>query len=311
MRRGDANAFSRVVAAALALGLGAEAEAVDGVLEINQTCAVNTGCFAGDTAGFPVTITAAGGYRLTGNLTVPNENTTAITVNPPAPAIDGIDVILDLNGFSVVGPTECSGVPVDSCTPLGSGEGIISGISVAIHDGFIRGMGSHGVRVGAGSLVENVQAVFNGGEGIHVAGNSIVRNSRARSNGDIGIYAGTGSNVLDNALMENRGTGIQCEFSGCTITGNSLYTNGGTGIDAGGTSTVVRNTLQNNAGDGITCGAQACLVSGNTVVGSGGVGLVLGTSTGYVNNVLFANGGTVSGGVQLGANLCNFTTTCP
>jgi hypothetical protein len=25
--------------------------AVDGVLEINQTCAVQTGCFAGDTAG--------------------------------------------------------------------------------------------------------------------------------------------------------------------------------------------------------------------------------------------------------------------
>jgi hypothetical protein len=34
--------------------------AVDGVLEINQTCAVQTGCFSGDTAGFPVTISASG-----------------------------------------------------------------------------------------------------------------------------------------------------------------------------------------------------------------------------------------------------------
>jgi len=30
--------------------------AVDGVLEINQTCATHTGCFAGDTPGFPVGI---------------------------------------------------------------------------------------------------------------------------------------------------------------------------------------------------------------------------------------------------------------
>jgi len=27
-----------------------------GVLEINQSCAVNTGCFTGDSAGFPVEI---------------------------------------------------------------------------------------------------------------------------------------------------------------------------------------------------------------------------------------------------------------
>lgn len=36
------------------------ASASDGVLEINQTCAIQTGCFAGDTAGLPVTISASG-----------------------------------------------------------------------------------------------------------------------------------------------------------------------------------------------------------------------------------------------------------
>ena len=36
----------------------------EGVLEINQVCAVNTGCFVGDSAGFPVTIMdSAMGYR--------------------------------------------------------------------------------------------------------------------------------------------------------------------------------------------------------------------------------------------------------
>ena len=40
----------------LFLVLATPALASDGVLEINQTCAVQTGCFTGDTAGFPVTI---------------------------------------------------------------------------------------------------------------------------------------------------------------------------------------------------------------------------------------------------------------
>ncbi len=51
----------------LILALATSAFATDGVLEINQTCAVQTGCFAGDTAGFPVEIDVAGSYRLTSN----------------------------------------------------------------------------------------------------------------------------------------------------------------------------------------------------------------------------------------------------
>ena len=53
----------------------------EGVLEINQACAVNTGCFPGDTALFPVIIQGAmapGSYILTSNLVVPDPNTTAV-----------------------------------------------------------------------------------------------------------------------------------------------------------------------------------------------------------------------------------------
>ena len=42
--------------AVLFLTLAGPALAVDGVLEINQTCVVQSGCFAGDTPGFPLTI---------------------------------------------------------------------------------------------------------------------------------------------------------------------------------------------------------------------------------------------------------------
>ena len=44
----------------------------------------------GDTPGFPVTISKAGSYRLSGNLTVPNKDTTAILIVAD-------DVTLDLN----------------------------------------------------------------------------------------------------------------------------------------------------------------------------------------------------------------------
>jgi len=44
------------------------AGAVDGVIEINQAKAKAGAVTAGDTPGFPVTISAAGSYRLTGDL---------------------------------------------------------------------------------------------------------------------------------------------------------------------------------------------------------------------------------------------------
>jgi len=84
----------------LALG-SAPALAVDGALEINQTCAVQTGRFAPNAGGFPLLIANPGSYRLTNNLTLP-ENTIGILVNAD-------DVTIDLNGFAVIGPVECEG----------------------------------------------------------------------------------------------------------------------------------------------------------------------------------------------------------
>ncbi len=55
--------------AGLLLTLATSAYASDGVLEINQACAVNTGCFPGDDPGFPVTVVQPGSY----SLTIPDE----------------------------------------------------------------------------------------------------------------------------------------------------------------------------------------------------------------------------------------------
>jgi hypothetical protein len=55
--------------AALVLGLAGSALANEGRREINQHCAL-VGCFAGDSAGFPVVLTAPGSYVLSGSLSV-------------------------------------------------------------------------------------------------------------------------------------------------------------------------------------------------------------------------------------------------
>ena len=97
-REGDAMRSTLILL--LFLILAGPALAIDGVLEINQTCAVQTGCFAGDTAGFPVTITQPGSYALTGNLDLSAEgvNVSGVAVSTPA-------VTIDLRGFQIAGPT--------------------------------------------------------------------------------------------------------------------------------------------------------------------------------------------------------------
>jgi hypothetical protein len=101
----------------LILGIGATAaHASDGVFEINADCANVGGCFAGDSSGYPVTITEPGSFRLTGNLTTSNVDTTLISISAD-------NVTIDLNGFSLIGPVTCSGSP-NVCSGSGSGDGI-------------------------------------------------------------------------------------------------------------------------------------------------------------------------------------------
>src|SRR4030088_445528 len=91
--------------------------AVDGVILIDQNRALAGNVTPGDAPGFPVTISLPGSYRLSGNLTVPDANTTAIDVTTD-------NVTIDLNGFSIIGPTVCSGEPVTACNPFGGGIGV-------------------------------------------------------------------------------------------------------------------------------------------------------------------------------------------
>src|ERR1700760_4561283 len=90
--------------------------AVDGVVLIDQNHALAGNITPGDTPGFPVTITQPGSYKLSGNLTVADANTTAIVI-----ASDY--VTLDLNGFSIIGPVNCTSSPA-VCPTSGTGVGV-------------------------------------------------------------------------------------------------------------------------------------------------------------------------------------------
>ena len=94
----------------LLLGAAA-AQAADGVIEINQASIESAG-------GFPLEITESGSYRLTGNLTVDDVNTTAIWVRTAY-------VTVDLNGFSIRGPVECEFG--ETCDQAGTGAGVWGG----------------------------------------------------------------------------------------------------------------------------------------------------------------------------------------
>lgn len=172
--------------------------AADGRLEINQACAVQTGCFAGDAPGFPVTITTPGSYVLTGSLSVPDANTTAIDLTDTA---DGTSI--DLNGFRIQGVTTCF-VLEETCTPFGTGVGIRAAPGteqVRVLNGTVAGMGSHGVLLQNRDLVQGVVATGNAGVGIEVGPRSSVLDSQAIGNGGAGIRVdeNTTSGFLGNA----------------------------------------------------------------------------------------------------------------
>lgn len=242
----------------------------DGVIPIDQAQALSGRVTPGDAPGFPVTITQSGSYRLTGNLKVPNANTSAIVITADR-------VTIDLNGFSITGPTTCTGIPVQSCTPTGTGSGIeSSNASIVVYNGMIQGMGAHGVYLhGADKKyrVENVYVINNGSNGIY--------------------------------LFTSRGN---------TVTGNKAVLNGSRGIDAAFASVVTGNVADGNGEQGIVANHNSAVI-GNIAVENGSFGLGMGDGAGYVNNVLTSNNGgsanpQLSGGVSLGENVCG-SSLCP
>jgi hypothetical protein len=250
----------------LLAGLLSNLYAVDGVILIDQNRALAGNVTPGDTAGFPVTITQPGSYRLSGNLTIPNGDTTAIQIVSSS-------VTIDLNGFSIIGPADCSGgFP---CASAGIGSGIATPTSlpafsnIAVRNGTIRGVGSFGIFTTANSVLV---------EDLHI-----------RSNGDTGVLL-----TAANAIVRH----------------NIIDLNGGSGIAANGL--VTDNVVSRNFAFGIHLGVGT--VARNVITSNGFVGMALSfANVSYTGNTLASNnngGSQVSGGINLGQNLCG-NAVCP
>lgn len=245
-------------------------DTVSAVIPIDQKHALAGGISPNDTPGFPVTITQPGSYRLNGNLTVPDLNTTAIEITADF-------VTLDLNGFSIIGPAVCSTRPDTACPPSGSGTGVrvversdgnavSSPRGIRIVNGSVRGMGLFGVMLsGDGSSVERLTADSNVGGGIYVAGSVI--QSIASRNGSFGIVANT---VRDSTSSQNVGDGIilgALGTNGGVATGSVSASNGGSGIVLQ-VGTATGNTLFLNKSSGVSALCPSSIV-GNAIVTNG------------------------------------------
>lgn len=240
MQRSMSRLIQTVGPAAL-MAFALHAHAVDGVLLIDQNRVLAGNVTPGDAPGFPVTITLPGSYRLSGNLTVPDANTSAIVV---AASVTGVTI--DLNGFTIAGPTVCGSFPI-VCSPVGSGIGVSAprnARAITVRNGTIVGMGTSAVQLlSSWNTVDNVSALSNGSIGIF-SESSTVTNNRAIKNGFNGILAGN-SMVMHNLSVGNGGAGI-----------------GGTGMQ------VVNNFLSGNTLVGVAASESA--VSGNHFSGNNG-----------------------------------------
>ena len=249
---------SSLASAALLAIVSGSALAVDGVILIDQNKALAGNVTPGDPAGFPVNITQPGSYRLSSNLIVPNENTTAIQITAS-------HVTLDLNGFAILGPTNCAGGTLP-CAGTGTGNGINTGgsnapdqFNITIRNGTIQGMGGDGVHLeGDSHLVEYLHVRSNGGNGIFIGssadqGQSIVqhntvqrnlqgmlivhgliRNNVVNTNGLIGLSLFGSANVSHNMVSRNQvGMNYAPQTRNLIYVGN-LFMDNGTDVFANG-----------------------------------------------------------------------------
>ncbi len=244
-----------ILAATLVGGVVGVGHAVDGVVLIDQARALAGGVTPGDAPGFPVTLSHSGSYRLSGNLTVPDENTTAIEITAD-------HVTLDLNGFAILGPSVCVGTPVTSCSPIGTGNGVdaVSGAGVRINtrvvNGTIHGMGSSAIFAGFNSRIERMNITSNGLGGITTLG-GLVTESLVRANGGVGIFL-SGAIVRNSRASFNNGPGISASLVS-VIESNFSAGNSGLGLDLGPFARYTNNSLEGNNGGGVQVsgGSQA------------------------------------------------------
>lgn len=185
--------------------------AATGTFLINEACAESgSGCFPGDTPGTStVEITVRGSYSLASNLDV-DQNTSAVTISAD-------DVVLDLNGFSIVG----AALP-------GTGHGVVA-VSNAersvVKGGAVVGVGGYGLDLGHGSRVEGMTISGCSAGAVRIVSSGFVSNSFIEVIAGYGVESTTpsaGLVSLSGNVIEGSGTGSH-DFDVVEIGGNRCW----------------------------------------------------------------------------------------
>jgi hypothetical protein len=184
-------------------------------------------------------------------------------------------VTIDLNGFAILGSTDCSG-GLNPCAGDGSGFGITTGFAtsqfnITLRNGTIQGMGGGGVYLSGDShLVEYLHVRSNGGgiSGITIAsspdlGSSIVQHNTVQRNSGLGINVFRGM-VRDNTVDVNLSSGISVSVG--TVT-NNVVTRNLAGLNLGNGASAFGNTMRDNPsgnfiGGGANMGQNYCSGAG-------------------------------------------------
>lgn len=263
--------------AAAVIGLAAAfaTQAGEGRLEINQDCALG-GCFPGDSAGFPVTISSSGSYVLVSNLRITTTNISAISVDASSAA----HVDIDLNGHVIDGGGSCAGTPVSSCSgqrgrngidlvqPAGTDRTLLS-----VHNGSVRGFEAYGLALFAtaaggaplasGSRFSQLTVTENGADGMAVE-----------------YENGTDLQFEDLRLIRNgsRGIGIMSAANGTAeFRRLHVHGNGGSGLAPLNGSSVVQSRFSSNGASGISCSGCTLAIGDSVFQGNVPQAYVIGT----------------------------------
>jgi hypothetical protein len=214
----------------------------NGVVLFNQADALAGNVTPGDAPGFPVTLSAIGVYRLSGNL-LPTAGKDGIDVTAP-------DVTIDMFGFRLAG-----------------GGAALNGINghqraLTVTNGTIRGFTKSGILADSDYLrVTGVRSTDNGEDGIDASKSDFVR-------------------VTDGFFVNNFRNAVYCA-SKCSIQ-NSTLSNGLAGANVGARSSVIGNVISDIRRYGIFSSSftDAVGFGDNIIMGAGGDGPPFGPTGG-------------------------------
>ena len=210
-------------------------------------------------SGLPFTITIAGSYYVTGDLTGSSGNA-GITINTD-------NVTIDLNGFTLIGvPFSFAGISGASRKNITirngtlrnwatTGVGLTTCTNVRLTDLRSISNGGSGFSVGDGSEVVKCLAADNAtGVGFSIASRCLVSSCIASTNADGGFKMNSNNLVHENTATNNSNHGFEVTGTGNRIESNHAINNDDSsnsafGFKVSGTSNlIVRNSAAANNG---------------------------------------------------------------